>query len=127
MAIYRAQFRWSLPPTPSTATDFAAALSVSAGYPCGAHVLRHSEAELVAALSLPRIAKNNTIALSHGLCTLEFAPVAFFWGHATRCVQELGGTFAQPVMSDRADWRRQQWPELKWTDRARILLGFDAV
>ena len=126
MAMYRAHFRWPLPPLPSTVARYAEVLSRSAGYPCSANVVRESSGSVAAMLSFPRIAKNNYVVLSEDLCELEFAPITFFWAHATSSVQELGGAFTKPVISERQDWTRRQWHELKWKERGLILLGFGA-
>jgi hypothetical protein len=126
MAIYRAQFRWTLPSGSATVARFAEVLSNAVGYPCRVTILREASSGVVAALSLPRIARNNAITLSSDLCELEFAPLPFFWAHATRSIQELGGAFLQPVMSDLPDWRPRRWSELKWGERGRILLGMGA-
>jgi len=126
MAIYRAQFRWTLPLESATAARFAEVLSNSAGYPCHLTIQREAASSVVATLSLPRIARNNSITLANDLCQLEFAPLPFFWAHATRSVQELGGAFTQPVMSDLPGWKRRRWTELTWAERARIVLGIGA-
>jgi hypothetical protein len=101
-------------------------LSRSAGYPCGATSVRQGTGVVSAILSFPRVAKNNFIELSEDLCFLEFVPVTFFWAHATHSVHELGGTFLNPVISDRPDWTPRQWKELKWSERSLIQLGFGA-
>jgi len=124
MGIYRAHFRWPLPPLPSTLARYAEVLSRSAGYPCSANIVRESSGSVAAMLSFPRLAKNNFIGLSEDLCELEFAPTTFFWAHATSSVQELGGVFTTPVISDRQDWTRRQWRELTWKERSLIRLGF---
>jgi hypothetical protein len=124
MAIYRAHFRWPLPPKSTTVAGYAEVLARSAGYPCSASSVRGTSAGLAAILSFPGVAKNNLIELSGDICLLEFAPIAFFWAHATRSVQELGGVFTGPVISDRQDWTGRQWKELKWTERGLIQLGF---
>ena len=126
MAIYRAEFRWQLPPQPTTVERFAEALSTSTGCPCGARIVRDSADDIAALLSFPFAGKNNFVALSSDLCQLEFAPTPFFWAHAAKCVQELGGAFTKPVLSDRPDWIRRRWSELKWTERSLIRFGFGA-
>ena len=105
---------------------FAEVLSNAAGYPCRVTILREASSRVVATLSLPRIARSNAISLSDDLCVLEFAPLPFFWAHATRSIQELGGAFTQPVMCDLLGWRPRRWSELKWGERGRILLGMGA-
>ena len=126
MAIYRAQFRWTLPVESATVARFAEVFSNSAGYPCRVTILREASSSVVATLSLPRITPNNSITLANDLCELEFAPLPFFWTHATRSIQELGGAFTQPVMSDLPGWKPRRWSELTWGERARIVLGIGA-
>lgn len=126
MAIYRAHFRWPLVPQSDTVARYAEVLARSAGYPCSASIVREKSGGVSAILSFPPVSKNNFLELSEHLCLLEFAPVAFFWAHATRSVQELGGVFTKPVMSDRLDWTARQWKDLKWTERSLIKLGFGA-
>lgn len=123
MAIYRAQFHWPLPPHRASVERYAEVLSQSAGYPCKMDLLREAEGRITATMSFPRLIKGNFISLSDDLCELEFAPVPFFWAHATHSAQALGGSFTKPVISDRQDWTRRQWHELKWTERARIVVG----
>lgn len=61
MAIYRAQFSWPLPADRNSLARFAEALSESAGYPCGATVVRDTSGEVAALLSFPRLVKGNFI------------------------------------------------------------------
>ena len=126
MAIYRAHFRWPLVPQSDTVARYVEVLAKSAGYPCSVTGVRQKVGGVSAILSFQPVSKNNLVELSEDLCLLEFAPVAFFWAHATRSVQGLGGVFTKPVISDRQDWTARQWKELAWTERSLIQLGFGA-
>lgn len=123
MAIYRAYFSWSLPPTPETIARYVAVLSASAGYPCRSRLLRDDTEDTAAALSFPGISKNNFITLSRHRCMLEFTAVTFFYAHAVASVQQLGGVFTRPEVTGRSDWKPRKWDELGWTERARIRFG----
>ena len=126
MTTYRTHFRWSLPPEAATVARYVATLTESVGYPCLSESVKPTSTGVAAALAFPRISKNNLLILSNDLCELDFAPVPFFWAHATNCVKQLGGAFMRPVLSDRPEWKRRQWRELRWTDRARILVGLNS-
>jgi hypothetical protein len=77
-----------------------------------------------ASISFPRIAKNNLITLSGDAGTLDFGMIPFFWTHAIASVRELDGTVLRSDPPIPAERRALQWQELKWVDRARIVMGF---
>jgi hypothetical protein len=54
----------------------------------------------------------------------EFGLQSFLWAHATHCVRQLGGEFAEAMISEQPGWKPRQWQELKWSERVRIRTGF---
>jgi hypothetical protein len=123
MTVFRTDFCWRLPPEPSSVQRYAELIAERSGLPCHCRISTASRAAVEASLAFPRVTTNNLITLSAAGNELEFAPIPFFWLHAIAGIRALGGDVynsAPPVASKQ---NAPRWQDLKWTDRARIMLG----
>ena len=123
MTVFRAEFRWALPVSNDTVQRYADLIAVRSGFPCRCTISSAGPSYVEASLTFPRVSSSNFVTVSTTGGDLEFAPIPFFWLHALACVRELGGTVHSAIPPNTHGQTAPPWQRLKWSDRARLLLG----